>query len=1074
MSAGSQNLARQPTPLGERRHVTILFADMVGYTAAVERLGEEKAVHLSRMIYDKLTSAVHKYGGAVRGFAGDSVMAVFGVPDAQEDAALRACRAAVSIQSAFAASADDMETEFGLRPSMRVGVSSGVAVMAIVEADGGPPTVVGPAVNLASRVQTLAPAGGCLICDSTRRLVEWLVEMDFFGEHAIKGVARPQKLWRLMAVRERASRFDASLARGLSEYVGRSHELALMLESLVRARDATCVMDLVAEPGLGKTRLVFEFLEHAKAEGATVLAGHCSPDGQQAPFYPFLEIVRGSFRIRDDGEPGEIARKLESGLRGAGLHTPENLGLLTNMLGLKSPEGALAGLDGVLIGLRTRDLLPALLKAQCRKTLVVLQVEDIHWIDGASEQLLRRLIENGEVSNLLVVHTRRPEYAPAWRDSPRTATLALQPLAEAEIRRLALARLAVDTLPETLVRQLTERAGGNPLFAEEILSFLLDQGALRVADGAAEFDAASGESGLPASMQSLLAARIERLPPEDRVLLQAAAAIGRRFDPGLLALVVGEPDGIGAALRRLQAEDVVRREAYSSDYVFKHALLRDTVYQSMVASRRTEAHFAVAQALERRNADRVSEAAESLAYHYSLTDRADLAFAYNVLAGAKSLGVYSLEEAERYFACALALSQREPDCVGDGPLAAFLADYGLCLNISLRVGPMIALAEQVRTTLARIGDSRDHVHFLHHHVASLLWNGRYFDALGVRRELSAMATRLGDPESIAYALVSELAVSCYCEPLSNADFEGRRREAEAALSRLDDAYLQNFFFAHMGWNEICRGRVSAAHQASDRLIAVGMATQDPRSLGYGTAMKALIAMITADYQKVLELSEQTLAVSRAEFERAIAAASKHVALVPLGAPGAVAEVERYVGFCAEKGWTLFLSTPDTMLGVGHAMEGRIGEGLRHIETSIARREREGYQTAADWYRLFLCEIYLQILAGEGGASLGVLLRNIRSVTSAVLFGRGRIASLIEKVRSNPQFDADGHHIGHAEMILGLLYKIKNSRTLALRHLTEARRIVAPFGPSPMLSRIEAALEELSGASAPGAGRAIPG
>ena len=862
---------------------------------------------------------------------------------------------------------------------------------------------VGNTVNLASRIQALAPAGGCLICDSTRHLVEFVVDLSFHGEREIKGVSKRQKLWQLHFIREGATRFDASLARGLSKFVGRDDELAIMRSALDRARDGLCVTELVAEPGLGKTRLVFEFLQHVKLE-ATVLTGHCSADGQQVPFMPFLEVMRRSFRIRDVDDPAEIARKFETGLRRMELHTRENLGLLLNLLGVKHEKALLEGLDGVLIGLRTRDLLPALLEAQCRANSVVLLIEDIHWIDGASEELLRRLIESGAQSNLLIILTRRHEYTPAWRTSPVVKSIVLNPLGTDDIKHLVRTRLGVDMLPDALVRQVTDRAGGNPLFGEEILSFLFEHGALHVASGKVDFDAALGESGLPVSMQSLFTARIDRLQPDDRELLQAAAAIGRRFDPGLLSLVCETPDETGAALRRLQAQDIVYRETNSSDYVFKHVLLRDTVYQNLVSERRAELHLSIAEAMELRSKGRLAEVAETLAYHGALTKRADLAFKYSALAGAKSLGVFSLDEANRYFAAALAIYQRHPDCADPEEFGSFLANYALCSNISLQVKTMMDLATKVRPILDGFGDSRHHVLFLHHYVSCLVCNARYLDALSVQQELSAMALRLGDVPSMAYALVSELSVSTYCAPMSSEVFQSKRHEAELALATVDDAYLQNFYLATLAWNEVSSGRVAEAREAAARMIDIGVTMNDPRSLGYGIAMKALIAMVSDDHEVALEMSEQALSVSRAEFERAIATAARISALVPLNKPGAVEEVERFVAMCAERGWTLFLSGPDTMLGVALALKGRIGEGLRHIEMAITRREKEGYQVAADWYRLFLCEVYLGILSGEGGASLGVLLRNIRSLTSVLIFGEKRIVSLVEKVRSNPQFD----------------------------------------------------------------------
>jgi predicted ATPase/class 3 adenylate cyclase len=1057
MNSSTDNAMREKARVGERRQVSVLFTDMVGYTSIVETLDEEKSVAFVQMIYDRLTSAITEHGGVVRGFAGDSVMAVFGIPLALEDSAHRACRAALSVQAVFKAAADDIEAEFGVRPQMRVGVSSGSVVVAAVEGKDGDLTAVGTTVNLASRIESLAPTGGCLICDATRHRVEWLVDLSFNGEHDIKGVTKRQKLWQLTAIREGATRFDASLARGLSEYIGRDHELKKMAQALKNAKENLCIFDLVSEPGLGKTRLVYEFLKKQISEETLVITGQCAVDSQQTPFFPFLQIIRFAFQIQDDDDAAEITAKLESGLAGWGMDTPENLGLLLNLLGLAPPEGALDGLDGVLIGLRTRDLFPAMLEAQCQIGKVVLRLEDTHWIDSASEELLAKLIEGRTHSNLLIIQTRRPEFVPSWYDNDEVTSITLGPLTESDIVQLAQTRLGVKDLPDALIQQVTERAGGNPLFGEEILSFLVQEDALVIKDGKVQFDAALGASAMPESMASLLTARISGLQAEDRELLQAAAAIGRHFDPVVLSLVVENPSEMGAALRRLQSHDIVFREAGSTDFIFKHALLKDAVYQSLLSGPRSELHLLIAQAMESRGGARRSEIAETLAYHYSLTKRTDLAFTYNALAGAKSLGVFSLDAANQYFASALALYQADPSCCSDENFAAFLADYALCSNISLQINTMMALADDVLPILERIGDSRHRVFFLHHYVSCLIVNGRYLDALKVQKELAEIAARLGDPEAKAYALVSEMCVSCYCGQLSSDVFEEKRIEAETLVQGQGDAYLSNFFLAHVGWNAVSRGRVPEAHASADNMIVVGGATNDPRALGYGTAMKALIALASDDHRAALEISEQALNLSRAEFEIAIASAARCGALVPLEEPKAVEELNVFIDLCNARGWELFKTTPDTMTGVALALDGRIGDGLKHIEGVIARREEDGYLTAANWYRLFLCEVYLEILSGNGDASLSVLFKNIRALTGVLVFGPKRIISLVEKARQHSMFDPEGHHIGRAEMILGILYKIKKKKALAKHHLSEAHRIVSPAGASPILQRIEDAM-----------------
>jgi hypothetical protein len=620
----------------------------------------------------------------------------------------------------------------------------------------------------------------------------------------------------------------------------------------------------------------------------------------------------------------------------------------------------------------------------------------------------------------------------------------------------------VDSLPDALTRQVTERSAGNPLFGEEILSFLIDEGMLRIAAGKADFAGTAETDALPASLQGLLATRTGRLPPADRALLQAAATIGRRFDPTILALVVDGGDEIGIALQRLQAQDIVYRDADSTDYVFKHVLLRDSVYQSLLTARRAELHLRVAQALERRSEGRLAEVAEALAHHYGLTDRHDAAFTYLAMAGAKSLGVFSLDEADRYFAAALALYERAPRCVGDEQLAETLARYALCSNISLRVTTMIDLAVRFAPHLRRLGDSHHHVRFLHHYAASLVWSARFDDAVRVQDDLTAMAERLGEPQAAAFALVSEMSVTTYRNPAPVEVFEARRRQAEAALAAVDDAHLHNFYFAVLAWDQINRGRTTEARQAVQRLMNVGAAMNDPRSLGYAASMSALLAIVSDNYEEGLEKAELGMSIARAPFEMISAVTARNSALVLLRRPGATEEVERHLARCEENGWTLFCAGPDSLLGIALAMDGRIAEGLRRIEEAIARREAEGYRAAADWARMFLCEVYLDILSAKGGASLGLLLRNFGALVRVFVLGPRRIEQLIEQVRSNPQFDRDGHYIGRAEMILGLLCKARKKKARALRHLTEARRILAAFGPSPTLTRVEAAVAELNG------------
>ena len=290
--------------------------------------------------------------------------------------------------------AGDLEAKHGVRPQLRIGINTGLAVVGQVQggASAGV-TVLGDTVNSRRACKPLAEPEAVVMSEATHRLVQGLVEASFAGEHQFKGKAEPQKVYRLDSIRQGATRFEAAVGRGLSAYVGRERELDILERGLAEARSQLRVIDVVAEPGMGKSRLLHEFRQRIGKEQAFILSGSCSPDGQQTPFLPFIEVVRGSFQVSAGEAEKEIARKLEMGLTVLGLHSPENLGLLLNLLGLKPPEGALAGLDGVLIGLRTRDLLQHLLEARCRLSPVVLLIEDLHWIDSVSEEVLGKIVD---------------------------------------------------------------------------------------------------------------------------------------------------------------------------------------------------------------------------------------------------------------------------------------------------------------------------------------------------------------------------------------------------------------------------------------------------------------------------------------------------------------------------------------------------------------------------------------------------------------------------------------------------------------------------------------------------------
>jgi class 3 adenylate cyclase len=1044
----------------ERRQVTVLFTDMVGFTSFSERSGEEAAFTLMRSLSKLMDDAVREQGGAVRNFTGDGIMAVFGAPVAFEDSPLRACRAALNILQRLKAAGPNLEAKHGVHPQLRIGLNTGPAVVGKVEdsADAGV-TVLGDTVNFAARLQSLAEPNSAFMSDATHRLVEGLVAASFAGQHRIKGKSEPQLAYRLEAIRQGATRFDAAVSRGLSTFVGREREFVVLERALDEARSQFRVVDLVAEPGMGKSRLLHEFRGRINKDRVRILSGSCSPDGQQTPFLPFIEVVRGSFGISTGEAEKDITQKLDLGLATLALQSNRNLGLLLHLLGLTVPDGALIGLDGVLIGLRTRELLQELLEAHCRLLPVVLMIEDLHWIDRVSEELLQKIVDRETEPRLLLLTTRRPEYPSPWFDRVTVTTLPLKPLPTGDICHLVQARLGVVTLPEALARQVTEKAEGNPLFAEEIVSFLTERGVLRAERGEFGFDAKAAVE-IPASVQSLLTARVDRLPAKDRGLLQAAAAIGRRFDPQLLSAVVGEAE-IDDGLNAMQAVDLVHFVSGSGECMFKHALVRDALYQSLLSEARTGLHLKIADEIERRSGNRLFEVAELLAYHYSQTDQSGKAFTYLGMAGAKCLGVYSLDEAEKHFTAAAEFLDRNSDCATDELVADFLSNYSQFLSLKPNYAQIVDTIDHNMLRLRRLGDRRECVPILHHYVFALIYMRRFRDAQEAQKPLSLMADYLVDDKSQAYALAGEIHVSTMLAPQSVEASEALTHRAKTAAFATSDAYIQSMVLWVIAWDEVHSGRMDKARITAHELIGIGQRLNDPRPTTIALWVLGWIAIMSDDYQEALHYGDECTKLALTQLDRLIGQGIKGVALILLRNVDEGATIlDDQRAQCVARNWLYQLTGSDVPWGLSLVLKGRIAAGIRFINNAISARDCEGYRLVADWSGLFLCELFLEIIAEKKRPPLLILLKNLPILLKVIFTASSRIHALTARVFDNPQFDPEGHHIGRAQMILGLLYKAKKKRSLALRHLNEAKRILSQFGQTPILARVDAALAEL--------------
>jgi adenylate cyclase len=607
-------------PDGERKQVTVLFADVMGSMDMAEQHDPEEWRRIMQGFFSILADEVRRFEGTVDKFTGDGIMAVFGAPVAHEDHARRACFAALRMLDDIAAYAAELRRKHGLNFSARIGINSGEVIAGAIGEDEGGYTAVGHTVGLAQRMEALAEPGKAYLTESAADLAHGYFELDDLGEFEIKGASRPVRVFELVGVGSARSRLDLSRERGFSRFVGRSEELAVLEAALDRAKAGEgAVVGIVAEPGVGKSRLCHEFAERARASGIEVFEAQAQAHGRQIPFMPVLQMLRAYFGIAD-GDPERIVREKIAGR--ALLLDPEladELPILFDFLGVPDPDRPAPQLSAEARQRALQSVVCHLVRAPNRREPIVTVVEDLHWMDEGSAAMLGELFDAVEGTQTLVVVNFRPEYTPDWTGPPDYHRISLEPLGPADTAALLRDLAGEDSSLEGLTELIHRRTAGNPFFIEEIVRALAEAGNLEGERGAYRLGRPVEDAGVPAGVQTVLAARIDRLEPPAKRLLQAASVAGREIGERTLALIseLREREQREPALCELvEAGFLYEVELYPERVLaFRHPLTREVAYGSQLAEQRSATHAATAWALIELNPDRHDELAALIAHH---------------------------------------------------------------------------------------------------------------------------------------------------------------------------------------------------------------------------------------------------------------------------------------------------------------------------------------------------------------------------------------------------------------------------------------------------------------------------
>lgn len=652
---------------GERKQVTVLFADVANYTSMCETLEFEEVPKIMDGCFKLLLNEIHKHEGTVAQFTGDGIMAIFGAPLAHEDHAQRACYAALSIQRALKQYAQKVREEYGLDFKMRIGIHSGVVIITSIGDDLSLDFVaLGDTTNLASRMETMASPGSILVSNDTYNITENFFNFKPMGKLTVKGKEELIQAYELIGAGEVQTRIGIAVARGLSKFVGREQELVTLRECFEKVLSGSGqAIGLVGEAGVGKSRLVWEFRKTLRDDPYAYLEGRCIHFGTSMAFLPILDILRSYFRVAEGMEEHLIKERVKETIAHLDEVPQSFLPAIHEILSVAVEDESYLLLDPKQKREKIFEAIRDLLAKESQRKPIVIVVEDLHWIDKTSEEFLTYFIGSLASTKILLILLYRPEYTHLWENKSYYIRLGLDQL-PIPTRRELIESLFGGVEISTGVRELIlVKAGGNPLFMEELTYALLQSDYIKQGDKGYELSKNPWEIQVPNTIHGIIASRIDRLEGESKRTLQAASVIGRKFAFSILEPLIGFSKGLKSHLLELQGLEFIYEKSPSPklEYEFKHALVQEVTYNSLLIRRRKEVHEQIGEIIETQYADRLEELYEMLAYHYSRSENREKAFKYLKLSGMKATQNSSLWEAFRFYREAIGILKKGPAAV---------------------------------------------------------------------------------------------------------------------------------------------------------------------------------------------------------------------------------------------------------------------------------------------------------------------------------------------------------------------------------------------------------------------------
>jgi class 3 adenylate cyclase/tetratricopeptide (TPR) repeat protein len=1059
---------KAPTVITERRQVTALFVDVTGYTALAEKLDPEEVKDIMGHLFGNIGKIISTYEGFIEKFAGDAVLAIFGVPRSHEDDPIRAIKTAQAIHRAMAEISREVHERIGQPLSVHIGINSGLVVTAEFDLKKGTQHVAGDTINVASRLCNLAKANETLVGHATYAQAEGFFAFEPLEPFQVKGRTRPVQAYRLVSPME-LPRKTHRISGQRANLIGRKAEMAQLGEAVDKLLQGQgSVISVCGESGTGKSRLIEEFKSSLDLEAIQWLEGQAYAYTRNIPYYPLTDLLNRTFHIEESDPPDTAREKAEREINALVNDRKSMLPYVGGLLSIPYPEA-----DGVSPDVwkaRLHKAILTLFSALVRRAPTIINLEDLHWADPSSLELLRFLLAETQPPALFLCVYRpslgllSPSQVKEMGDAYREVRLG--DLSPSETRRMVSSLLRTEAVPGTLLRIIQEKVGGNPFYVEEVINTLIESGTLARADGGWQFPGVIQEIILPPTIQGIITARLDRLDAASRMVLQEASVIGRTFYYEVLKKITGLGGAVDHHLQKLEELDLIRVISTHPDieYSFKHVLIQECVYNGLLKKERKNIHERIGLALEEFFRERASESWETLAFHFKRGRSVSKAVDYLAKSGEKSLKLYALEEAHQYYkeAFEMLLQEHGRSKTEDAILIDILLAWCLVFYYS---GRFKAMAELLLANM----DLAESLHDKAKVGVFYAWLGYSYFGQGANLEDSyrylRKSLKLGeqtrDPQVIAYACAFMIKTCAEMGHLEEAaDFEARTREMIGLFPL--DAFLHMHYFSGKGYIGWFSGNKTKLYEAARGLLDYGQDKGSLRCQMAGYCLMGVRHLMDLDMEQAVECARKVLTLGdpyHILFGRVLLG----MFLVHMREFKAAEDHLIQVIENSEKHGTEYLKTFANMfLGVAQAAQGDLREGFGLIERSSQEFLNSRRNILYCLSEYILGGLYLQILQrSSGGRGLSFYLRNLGFlVKNAPYAGKKAEKHLTKAVELAELTNAQGF-LGQPLMQLGLLFKLKGKTEKSRQCLADAIRVFTDCGLEAYAQRAGELLESLA-------------